>query len=75
MRRIAGRSCAPAAGAGAGRGDLPAGVRLRDLVSDLNLVSRLEYDMQPWNANGCARRAVRRAVTDFMNAMPEIPAG
>ena len=52
------------------------GVRLRDLVSDLNLVSRLEYDMQPLECQWLRpAKLVRRAVTDFMNAMPENPCG
>src|SRR5699024_10229967 len=52
------------------------GVRLRDLVSDLNLVSRLEYDMQPLECQWLRpAKLVRRAVTDFMNAMPEYPCG
>ena len=52
------------------------GVRLRDLVSDLNLVSRLDYDMQPLERQWLRpAKLVRRAVTDFMNAMPENPCG
>ncbi len=52
------------------------GIRLRDLVSDLNLVSRLEYDMQPLEYRLLrAAKLVRRTVTDFMNAMPENPCG
>lgn len=44
------------------------GQRIRDLVSDLNLVSRLEYQMQPLKKKEeYLVPAVRQAVADFLN--------
>jgi signal transduction histidine kinase len=44
------------------------GVKLRDLVSDLNLVSRLEYSMQPLLRRPVrAAKLLREAVTGFLN--------
>lgn len=46
--------------------------RIRDLVSDLNLASRLEYDMQPLRRREeNAVALVRQVVVDFLNAGPE----
>ena len=43
-------------------------VKLRNLVSDLNLVSRLEYSMQPINSRPLrAARLIRDAVTEYLN--------
>lgn len=44
------------------------GIKLRDLVSDLNLVSRLEYSMQPLPRRPVrAARLMRETVTGFLN--------
>lgn len=46
--------------------------RIRDLVSDLNLASRLEYDMQPLRCREeNAVALVRQAAVDFLNADAE----
>lgn len=43
-------------------------VKLRNLVSDLNLVSKLEYSMQPINSRPLrAAKLVREAVSEFLN--------
>ncbi|MGV2686794.1 hypothetical protein GNF82_21235, partial [Clostridium perfringens] len=44
------------------------GERLRSLVSDLNLVSMLEYDMQPLQLKSIRLSALaRQVVSDFLN--------
>ncbi len=43
-------------------------VKLRNLVSDLNLVSKLDYSMQPINSRPLrAAKLVREAVTEYLN--------
>lgn len=42
--------------------------RMRDLINDLNLASRLEYDMQPLTMKQeNAIFVVRQVIVDFMN--------
>lgn len=42
--------------------------RIRDLVSDLNIASQLEYDMQPLNVNPRAlSKTVRSVAADYLN--------
>ncbi len=44
------------------------GIKLRDLVRDLNLMNRLEYSMQPLSCRPVpAARLLREAVTEFLN--------
>ena len=47
-------------------------VRIRNLINDLNLASRLEYRMQPLNAGPVSLvTLLRQAVVDFINSDPE----
>lgn len=74
--RIAGRSRAPAAGAGAGRGDLPAGgPPARPGQRPEPGVPPGIRHAAPGTPMAAPAKLVRRAVTDFMNAMPENPCG
>lgn len=42
--------------------------RIRDLVSDLNIASKLEYDMQPLNMAPCAlSKTIRSVAADYLN--------
>ncbi len=48
--------------------------RIRDLVSDLNIASKLEYDMQPVEAKPTRVAALLRAVAaDYANTYPDGP--
>lgn len=43
-------------------------VRIRDLVADLNIASKLEYDMQPLDVRPCAlSKTVRTVAADYLN--------
>ena len=47
-------------------------VKIRNLINDLNLASRLEYRMQPLNSGAVNLVALlRQAVVDFINSDPE----
>lgn len=47
-------------------------LRMRNLVNDLNLASKLEYGMQPVKTEPVNLTAVtRQAVADFVNALPD----
>lgn len=42
--------------------------RIRDLVADLNIASKLEYDMQPLDVQPCAlSKTVRSVAADYLN--------
>lgn len=50
-------------------------IRIRDLIEDLNLTSKLEYHMQPLRRKNCSLAAIlRRVAADLLNAMerPEV---
>jgi signal transduction histidine kinase len=47
-------------------------IRMKNLINDLNLASKLEYNMQPLNGKRInAVSAVRQTVVDFINEDPE----
>lgn len=66
--RIAADENAPDASREAARAILRQSARIRDLVSDLNIASKLEYDMQPLDARPMALAPVARSVAaDYLN--------
>lgn len=48
------------------------GIRIRDLVEDLNIATQLEYDMQPLRSEPLAiPRLLREVITDYLNQEPD----